>query len=261
MICPACSSALVADFTTQRLAVSRCTSCAHRVAQHAAGAPQVDYHQQYDQGAFVDALRATRVRQARRILGWIRQAEPAATRLLDYGCGRGWFLEEAVNAGWRATGADSSPMALQMLRERGIEAIGLDQPIASDVVTLLDVVEHFTPEELVPRLSGIRAKLVVIKIPTSQGLLYRLARGRGREQLYQAGTSPPHYHYFNERSLKLVAKRASLGVLAVHRDRDFEPSTLAARAGVGVPFAGAAASALVRLLRMEDSLICLARAS
>jgi Zn ribbon nucleic-acid-binding protein len=143
MICPACQSEeLVADFETPRLEVRRCASCGHRLARHELLRTLQDYHEQYDQGAFVDALRATRVRQAKRILGWIREADPSATRLLDYGCGRGWFLEEAKAAGWQVTGADSSEMAIRMLRERGIAAAGLDQPIASEVVTLLDVIEH-----------------------------------------------------------------------------------------------------------------------
>ncbi|MCA1825550.1 MAG: class I SAM-dependent methyltransferase [Myxococcales bacterium] len=263
MTCPACSSgAVLFDFETPRLKVWKCRSCGHRLAQHLAVESLLDYHQQYDQGAFVDSLRATRVRQARRILGWIREAEPAATRLLDYGCGRGWFLDEAKAAGWQVAGADSSPMAVQMLRDRGIAAVDLDRPIESEVVTLLDVIEHFTVEELVPRLSAVRARVVVIKVPTSEGLLYRFARGRALEQMYQVGTYPPHHHYFNRRSLRHVLARAGMQPLGFHRDRDFEPSTVAARAGLHFPLAGVAgsvAAAAAALLRMEDSLISLAR--
>jgi len=74
---------------------SRCAACGHRVALHSSEAPAADYHEQYDPGAFLDALRATRIRQARFIVGRIRAAAPDATRLLDYGCGRGWFIDEA----------------------------------------------------------------------------------------------------------------------------------------------------------------------
>ena len=263
MNCPACSlPRVVPDFSTPRLEVRRCRDCGHRVARHELSRPLQDYHAQYDQGAFLDALKATRIRQARRILPWIRAAVPEAKQLFDFGCGRGWFLDEAKAAGWEVIGADTSALAVQMLRDRGIEALNLDRPLETEVLTLLDVIEHFPPDELLPWLSEARAKLVVIKVPTSDGLLYRLARGRALEQLYQVGTDPPHFHYFNERSLRRVLDRAGFAVLALHRDRDFEPSTIAARAGLHVPLAsvgGALAAAAVSVLAMEDSLICLAR--
>jgi len=44
--------------------------------------------------------------------------------LLDVGAGRGWLLERAPTAGARhVAGADTSEMAVQGLRDRGIEAL------------------------------------------------------------------------------------------------------------------------------------------
>ncbi len=261
--CCACSAGpIVEEFATPRLTVLRCRACGHRIARHAAVEPKADYHRQYDQGAFVDVLRVTRERQARDILRWIRAAAPAATRLLDYGCGRGWFLDAAKADGWDVLGFDTSPMAVDLLRQRGISATAELPAGKTEVITLLDVIEHFRPDDLIPRLSALKADLVVIKVPTSSGLLYRLARGRALERLYQVGTDPPHHHYFNERSLRHVLSRAGMRVIEIHRDRDFEPSTLAARAGLRVPlarFAAAVVAAAAQALRMEDSLICLAR--
>ena len=261
--CCACSAGpVVEEFATPRVTVFVCRACGHRTARHAATESNADYHQQYDQGAFLDALRVTRERQAPRILTWIRAAAPDATRLLDYGCGRGWFLDAAKAAGWDVLGFDTSPMAVQLLRERGISASGEPPAGKHDVITLLDVIEHFRPDDLVPRLSALKADLMIIKVPTSSGLLYRLARGHALEQLYQVGTEPPHHHYFNQRSLRHVLSRAGMQVIGVHRDRDFEPSTLAARAGLRFPLtslAGAVAAAAALVLRMEDSIIALAR--
>jgi SAM-dependent methyltransferase len=246
-----------------------------------------DYHQQYEQGAFVSSLRTTRLRQARRILRWIRAAVPTAGRLLDVGCGKGWFLEAAQGDGWNVAGTDTSAKAVELLASRGITGFllragdrGLPadaSALAPEVVTLLDVIEHFPIPDLLGRLTGVigtagpALQLLVIKVPTSSGLLYRVAgtlrkvgSPRILEQLYQVGTTPPHCHYFGPRSLRALLQRAGLLLVGLRYDRDFEPSSLSERAGLEklrrlVQAAGAATAAMAWALRMEDALVCLAR--
>jgi hypothetical protein len=276
--CPACGAgALAFEFDTARVSVSRCASSGHRVARHAAEGPAADYHEQYDQGAFLDALQATRIRQARVIVSRIRAAAPDAMRLLDYGCGRGWFLDEAKVRGFDVTGADTSQLAVRLLRERGIGGLLVNDTgqVAADVqvLTLLDVIEHFPPDEILPRLIGLSAaaSLVVIKVPASAGILYKAAsllRRAGKagliEQLYQAGSSPPHHHYFSARSLLALLPRAGLRPIELFRDRDFEPEAMADRARLWLPrplvrAAASLAATAARALRIEDSIICLAQ--
>lgn len=60
-------------------------------------------------------LGARRARNFRRFLdGW---AGPPG-RLLDVGCGAGWFLQMARERGWEALGVDTSPEAVRYARER-----------------------------------------------------------------------------------------------------------------------------------------------
>ena len=286
--CSACAAeSLFAEVSTPGFEVQRCRACGHRMARHLAVAPSTDYHEQYDQGAFLESLRITRVRQARRILGWIAAAAPGATRLLDFGCGRGWLLDEARAAGWQVMGADTSAKATELLRGRGIPAVQVApgdrelppavRALLPEVLTLLDVIEHFPADCLLQRQgelvasAGPAVRLVVIKVPNSGGLLYKTASAlrragapRALQQLYQVGSAPPHHHYFTARSLQRLLARADLAVVALERDRDFEPSTLAARAGLDLPrplvqLAGTLAAAACRAMRMEDSLICLVR--
>jgi 2-polyprenyl-3-methyl-5-hydroxy-6-metoxy-1,4-benzoquinol methylase len=50
---------------------------------------------------------------------WGMQAHaPGARRLLEFGCGRGWFLEEARSAGYEVAGADTSEVAVRLLAEK-----------------------------------------------------------------------------------------------------------------------------------------------
>jgi hypothetical protein len=143
------------------------------------------------------------------------------------------------------------------------------------VLTLLDVIEHFpdgTAAELVAKLmQALRPELalVVVKVPVSSGLLYRMASTLSAvgarsalEQFYQVGTDPPHHHYFSIESARRVLERARLEIVDTARDIDFEPRLLQerARAARGLPpplvhavarVAGSAAS----LLGMQDSAI------
>jgi 2-polyprenyl-3-methyl-5-hydroxy-6-metoxy-1,4-benzoquinol methylase len=290
--CAICGAgALLRDFHTPRVCVTYCKHCEHRAADHVWGSPGApDYHLQYDQTGFLAALQQTRVRQARRILAMIRGWLPAGGSLLDFGAGRGWFLDAARSAGFeQLAGADSSDLALRLLRERGFEALLAEQgstgcrelPSASfrpDVLTVLDVLEHLPALEVEPQLRELlrhfRPRLLVLKVPVSSGLLYRSARalfrvgaGTPLEQLYQVGTHPPHFSYFSRRSLKLLLARMGITLLQEQLDLDFEPADLSRRARALQRLGGAAkalgllAGTAAEVLGLQDSTIVLARVS
>jgi 2-polyprenyl-3-methyl-5-hydroxy-6-metoxy-1,4-benzoquinol methylase len=274
---------------TRRLEVMGCTRCGHQVAHHAPVDGTSDYHAQYDQGSFLESLRLTRTRQAQVLLGCINRHRPQAYSLLDFGSGRGWFLDAAREAGLRQlAGADTSVIAVELLRSRGIDGILLPtegDAVAAlehlsfqpEVLTLLDVIEHFTPPTLLGSLERLVAKLrpelVVVKVPVSSGLLYRTAAVLAAcgangplEQLYQVGTWPPHYHYFSRNSLTRALERCGLDLLEMRGDVDFEPATLASRArvlqrlpGLVTRGMGEGAAVMARSLALEDSAIVMAR--
>jgi hypothetical protein len=187
-------------------------------------------------------------------------------------------------------GAEISDRALQLLAERGVPGIKLDAdhpekldtlrlPFRPQVLTLLDVIEHFPPARAGAVLSSLVAqlrpelKLVVIKVPVTTGVLFRVAGVLSRvgacgpiEQLYQVGTFPPHRSYFSARSLEITVRDAGTQPVAVMRDPDFEPSYLADRAlaTATLPrwvsrWAGMSAAVLARWSRAEDSIIMACR--
>lgn len=89
----------------------------------------------------------------------------AGGRLLDVGCGLGFFVERALAAGWDAYGCDSSEAWSAHARERiGNERVRtgeLDAAIPEhagfDLITSWDVVEHIF--EPIPFLRAIAARL------------------------------------------------------------------------------------------------------
>lgn len=295
--CPICGGRdLRTSLQLAGLLVLRCPGCGHRSALHAPeSAEEADYHAQYDQGAFLDALRATRLRQAERLLDAVgrhlSEVGLGGGGLLDYGAGRGWFLAACRRRRIAPlAGADTSELAVAGLRGEGIEAhriadeedpggeLGRALSFRPRAMTLLDTVEHFPPDRLLPRLAsllgtlGAELELLVVKVPVP-GLLYhgaRLAASLGIDgpirQLYQAGTWPPHLSYFSPRSLARVLGELGFAVVERVGDLDFEPALLASRMGVRgrafAPLVGLAAGAsagLIRATGLYDTVVLLAK--
>jgi hypothetical protein len=234
--CPVCDTALRLERRLARLTIHFCSNCSHRVADHRPEpGPRADYHLQYDQAAFVDSLRRTRRRQAALIHEALGRLDPGLSRVLDYGAGRGWLLDVLRERGVpELAGTDPSPYALEGLRARGFAADPANLPFPARVVCALDVIEHFP---LAGFLAAFRAfvegfpeaRLFVVKVPVSEGVLFRVAGGLARigaapflEQMYQAGTHPPHFHYFSRRSLDLLLSKAGLRPRLSIDDPDFD---------------------------------------
>jgi SAM-dependent methyltransferase len=290
--CWLCSSKTRAFWSNDAFTSVECRGCGHIQAEHRID-PEVavaDYHRTYDdQQRFVASLGATRRRQAARLLDELSSLGPIGS-LFDFGCGRGWFLEVAQERGLRnLAGGDVSDLALDLVRQRGLQEVRLERSAPLDglrleelgfipeAVTFLDVIEHF-PGDLTPMFSRWLARLpagvrfLVIKVPIREGLLFSMANltrrvgfeGLGR-QFFQAGTYPPHYQYFSRRSLSGLIAKLGLREVRVLDDLDFEPEDLANRLGprmaplkaIALP-AGRGLAAAARVLGRQDSRIIIA---
>jgi 2-polyprenyl-3-methyl-5-hydroxy-6-metoxy-1,4-benzoquinol methylase len=69
-------------------------------------------------------------------------------KILDIGCGRGWFLTEAKKRGWEIYGTEYSEAAIELCKENGInmKAGKLEKSTFNnemfDVITSFEVIEH-----------------------------------------------------------------------------------------------------------------------
>lgn len=69
-------------------------------------------------------------------------------RILDAGCGRGWFLEEAKKRGWEVYGTEFSDKAIEVCSAKGINmkhgalSAEMFEENYFDVITSFEVIEH-----------------------------------------------------------------------------------------------------------------------
>jgi SAM-dependent methyltransferase len=115
---------------------------------------------------------------------------PGSSReILDVGCGHGFFVKMMADAGWRATGMDASPQAVEFAAGRlGVDArrVSAEEwpfgPRSLDAITAFYVIEHIErPMEL---LRQARETLrpggaLLLRWPSTAGLLH-FARVLGR---------------------------------------------------------------------------------
>jgi SAM-dependent methyltransferase len=163
------------------------------------------------------------VARRRVLLSLVASEIRPGARLLDVGCGTGFFLEAAAEK-YAVAGLDPSPQAVGFCLARGLRGVR-EGGVASlagmtsefEAVTFFDVIEHL-PDDL-GALTLARQILrpggrVLVSVPAYQwpwshhdevhGHLRRYTRVLLRQRLEAAGFRQPRTGYFNARLLPLA---------------------------------------------------------
>ena len=142
---------------------------------------------------------------------------PATIKVLDVGCGSGWFLSYLVDRGVECKGLEVNPMAVRFCQGRGLNAHATrleDEPDGTyDVIGLFDVLEHIT--NAVDLASVARRKLrpggyLVAYTPNIYSVSWELM-GAGQNTLLPF----EHTAFFAEKSFHYLASRSGLEVESV----------------------------------------------
>ena len=165
-------------------------------------------------------------RNAQALLDFIARngAYSANKRLLDFGCGGGYFLAHAVRAGWSATGFDVGDAAIETCRANNLEITSQFsdlEPASFDVVVLNHVFEHI--EEPADLLRSLRTLLgpygeLVIVVPNVRSARARLSlpilsRKCGFDERHRA--FPIHLWYFSPSTIANLLRTAGFEPVVV----------------------------------------------
>lgn len=146
-----------------------------------------------------------RRKQARVILKFIRQFKNGG-KMLDIGCGPGFFLSEAKTQGWRVQGVDLSAWARDTAAKRfNVEVFQGELSAARfpdksfDAVVMNDVIEHLEDPKSCLREARRVLKndgVLYLSTPDIDSALSRLLRARWW------GINKYHLNYFSRRTLE-----------------------------------------------------------
>ena len=235
--CPACGGT---GFTNRRVAdgldTHTCRSCGLILGTTSRRKPKLGQYANVDLRAYLTSVGALRDAQSADILSLVHPHVPAGARVLDVGCGFGSFLIRAREAGYAVAGIEPDPHACagacSVLGEGVVRHGTLQQVVpaagSADVAATLDVLEHVPPAEHAAFARLMAAVLApgglwVIKVPSTEGLYYRLSAILARvaprfgatfmRRLWQTEYEFPHAVYFDRSSLNRWLQRHGFSVV------------------------------------------------
>lgn len=137
--------------------------------------------------------------------------------LLDIGCGRGYFLDEARELGWNTYGVDTSRVMVDFAEKRlrlnvfNSDIFSFQSDKLFDLVTLNQVVEHFSnPENLIIQCSKYlrHGGLMYIATPNAKSISARVLKDN-----FDHFIPPEHLSYFSQHTLQRLLQKQGFKVL------------------------------------------------
>lgn len=132
-------------------------------------------------------------------------------RLLDVGCGRGWFLQEAQKRGWEVFGTEYSETAVALCRSSGIEMhsgalkYNLYPEQHFDIITSFEVIEHINnPNEDLALISQFVRKGGLFYCTTPN---FNSAMRYYLKTHYNVINYPEHLSYYTRKTLKFAVEK------------------------------------------------------
>lgn len=138
-------------------------------------------------------------------------------RLLDVGCGIGYFLVVAKAKNWEVHGTEFTDDAIRICREKGLTVqqgmlqTGNYEPSSFDVITTFEVIEHINnPKEEVRKFHSLLRKggIVYVTTPNFQSLSRLLLREKWNVIAY-----PEHLSYYTQATLTRLFTEAGFSLL------------------------------------------------
>ncbi len=217
--CPTCSSLLQRGLQPWH---SLCQACGYEHADLRHAINESAAHAELDESARARALIALRLRNFKELLKQITSYRTARGKLLDVGCANGWFLDLSDHL-FDATGIEPDRQVFAEAAKGGRsvrlgyfpEALQPNEKF--DVIVFNDVIEHIPDVQTVladckRRLN--RDGLLVLNLPSSKGIFYRLAKWLCRlglrapfGRMWQVGLPSPHVHYFHPDNLMNLLRK------------------------------------------------------
>lgn len=228
--CPLCGSSpegASVVYNVHGMHVVKCNECSMVYSREVIGASadRARYDQSEAMQAHLalhgnDAYAELELSKARYVVAHVQGACHDVTGpLLDIGCSTGAVLRAADEAGWSPLGIDLNGAAIEVAKERGLNAVrGLFPDDISggsrkfQAITLLDVLEHAeSPVDFLALVAKflLPKGVVAVQVPNLHSLLIRI-EGEKNNNICHG-----HWSYFTAHTLAKVARKAGFEVISV----------------------------------------------
>lgn len=217
--CPVCAALMQTGLANWHFC---CPSCGYEQGQLEDRINDSVAHRTIDEGRRAQGLKELRQENFGHLLTILLRCRLPGRRLLEVGSAHGWFLSLAGQA-FDAQGVEpdaeireASGLADSVVRGGFFpQALGANERF--DVIVFNDVFEHIPNPAQV--LCNVRQHLnpdglLLLNLPSSRGIFYRLARGLNRwgrseffDRMWQKGMPSPHLHYFHQDNLEALLLR------------------------------------------------------
>lgn len=230
--------------------VLRCPVCALYVL---AMNSDDDGGRKLDRTQLEPALRPLRLSNYAHVLRRLGELTSLTNRkLLDVGCGSGWFLDLADRSGCACYGIEPDGFFYSRAATKLSPGTHLAQGFFArdlppewgqfDIITFHDVFEHFDAPAAILRAARERLGSgghLVFSLPMADGFAFRLARllyqlgiAGPLERMFQINYPYPHLFYFTRHNFVTLARRAGLEAVLIERLRSFSLRGALHRAGM-----------------------------
>jgi 2-polyprenyl-3-methyl-5-hydroxy-6-metoxy-1,4-benzoquinol methylase len=140
-------------------------------------------------------------------------------KILDFGCGSGYFLERAKIYGWDVYGIESGTDAIATCLKKGINMLNTDEInnqdlIKFDIIFSSEVIEHLSfPVSYLKMLSELirHGGLLYITTPNFKCISRIFMKSKWTVLGY-----PEHLSYFTSRTLKKALRNNNFKILNIH---------------------------------------------
>ena len=140
--------------------------------------------------------------------------------LLDVGCGAGFFLKLAADAGYSTQGVELSSYAANFARQNfglhvfqgELSSAGFERE-SFDIITLWHILEHIhDPGDFLSQVNGLLKKngLLAVEVPNIGSLSARISGVK-----WELMAPKEHFYYFNESTIERYLENSGFSIISI----------------------------------------------